>query len=709
MGEAGAPMQYLLELWNEWEIQVVIVASFSLQVILFFFAGIRRYNTSFVVKALLWLVYLLADVIAAYALGHMSSSLSKKSNQLMPFWAPFLVLHLGGQDTITAYALEDNELWLRHLLNMFVQVAGTAYVLYKYIKAGGATFARAAMWVLAAGVFKYVERIRALKLASKKGSARGPSGWNILCNLYACVLRREYPSRPSPPAWMNGRYSITKNKKFGIYAFIVAKAHMLCLILVKPLIIDRNEASINWNCDEMALLKGHGQGYQWDDDKSKVASEEEKRQIGEVCTEIEVELGLMYDMLYTKAEVIHTCSGYCTRAISFLSCFAALVVFTKSKRDSYTTTDIVITFALLGGACAMEVASVFKAIGSTWAFAVLIDHGWYRLADAILFARSHLVVVKDGRWSNSVGQFDFISSCVRSSKFDLKEIIAILIGARDLWKKACYTKHVELSPTLKEFVWDFLKGTKSHLVEIEEVEFRSGNWARRFKGIDQSEHDLDCSLSFEFHKSMLIWYIATSTFLNNPTVEKLVNKKMAQEVNTLSQYMMYLLVQHPDILPKKPAARDLLDQTRRNFPFCRQRDGFDEGGRQVILDYKMLAEEDDVLMKACTLAHTMLVMKLGLAHKMAIIGTVWMEMLCYVATNASGGFHARQLSNGGEFLTHILLLTKYSSLIYKKPMPSIEADDISSPSSIFRILTTTTPQVVLYVDNGCNEEVTEIP
>ncbi|VAI93514.1 unnamed protein product [Triticum turgidum subsp. durum] len=176
MDEAGALMPSWMELWNEWEIQVVVVASFSLQVILFFFAGIRRYNISFVLKVLLWLVYLLANLAATYALGHMSSTLSKKSSgehQLVAFWAPFLLLYLGGQDTITAYALEDNELWLRHLLNMFVQVAGTAYVLYKYINTGGATFVPAAMLVLAAGVVKYGERIWALKLASKGGSESG--------------------------------------------------------------------------------------------------------------------------------------------------------------------------------------------------------------------------------------------------------------------------------------------------------------------------------------------------------------------------------------------------------------------------------------------------------------------------------------------------------------------------------------------------------
>ena len=57
---------------------------------------------------------------------------------------------------------------------MSLQVASTAYVLYKYMVAGGATFAHAAMLVLAAGVIKYGERIWALKCASK--GSKGPSG-----------------------------------------------------------------------------------------------------------------------------------------------------------------------------------------------------------------------------------------------------------------------------------------------------------------------------------------------------------------------------------------------------------------------------------------------------------------------------------------------------------------------------------------------------
>ncbi|KAG5051701.1 hypothetical protein JHK87_003899 [Glycine soja] len=41
--------------------------------------------------------------------------------QLLAFWAPIFLIHLGGPDTITAYALEDNELWLRHFVGLLSQ------------------------------------------------------------------------------------------------------------------------------------------------------------------------------------------------------------------------------------------------------------------------------------------------------------------------------------------------------------------------------------------------------------------------------------------------------------------------------------------------------------------------------------------------------------------------------------------------------------
>ncbi|KAK1615276.1 hypothetical protein QYE76_020793 [Lolium multiflorum] len=117
-------------LWSDWEVQILVLVSFTLQVFLLAFARIRRRDISVVPRTLLWLAYLLADIIALYILGHMSfCGKSREQEQTVTFWAPFLLVHLGGQDTITAYSMEDNQLWPRQLLSLLVQTVGVAYVL----------------------------------------------------------------------------------------------------------------------------------------------------------------------------------------------------------------------------------------------------------------------------------------------------------------------------------------------------------------------------------------------------------------------------------------------------------------------------------------------------------------------------------------------------------------------------------------------------
>jgi len=117
MAKAG-----VLHLWNELEIQILVLVSFALQVFLLSFAWMRRRSISRALRMVIWLMYLLAEYTATYTLGHMSIGCKAgEHQQLMAFWAPFLLVHLGGQDTITAYAMEDSQLWLRHLLTFAEQ------------------------------------------------------------------------------------------------------------------------------------------------------------------------------------------------------------------------------------------------------------------------------------------------------------------------------------------------------------------------------------------------------------------------------------------------------------------------------------------------------------------------------------------------------------------------------------------------------------
>lgn len=151
-----------MNLWNEWEIQVLVLLSFALQVVLLAFSRNRRREASAVLRIVLWLAYLLADSTAIYAIGHLSLSSRPREHRLVAFWAPFLLLHLGDPDNITN-SLADIRLWLHHLVTLVVQVLGAAYVLYKYITGSGTFVFMAPVLMFAVGVVKYGERTWVLK------------------------------------------------------------------------------------------------------------------------------------------------------------------------------------------------------------------------------------------------------------------------------------------------------------------------------------------------------------------------------------------------------------------------------------------------------------------------------------------------------------------------------------------------------------------
>ncbi|KAB2613070.1 hypothetical protein D8674_035386 [Pyrus ussuriensis x Pyrus communis] len=94
------------EAWNECELRFMVLISLALQAILILIGNWRKNSTG----------------------NEDSEGDSVNPNFVMiAFWAPFLFLHLGGPDKTTAYSLEDNELWLRHLLGVAVQVIVALY------------------------------------------------------------------------------------------------------------------------------------------------------------------------------------------------------------------------------------------------------------------------------------------------------------------------------------------------------------------------------------------------------------------------------------------------------------------------------------------------------------------------------------------------------------------------------------------------------
>ncbi|RCV37287.1 hypothetical protein SETIT_8G050700v2 [Setaria italica] len=117
------------------------------------------------------------DAIAIYALATLfnrhkegcASQIAKdqSSSRIEVVWAPILLMHLDGQDGITAYNIEDNELWRRHVLTALSRVTVGIYVFWKsWTSPSEETILwKTTLLVFAPGILKCFEKPWALKNA----------------------------------------------------------------------------------------------------------------------------------------------------------------------------------------------------------------------------------------------------------------------------------------------------------------------------------------------------------------------------------------------------------------------------------------------------------------------------------------------------------------------------------------------------------------
>ncbi|CAL4980603.1 unnamed protein product [Urochloa decumbens] len=116
--------------WEEWQLRVLVLCSLFLQFFLCFAGYLRKRQIPSWLRFLIWLAFLGSDAAAIYALATLYNrskrqewvTMHRRSASLQALWAPILLVHLGGQDGITAYNIEDNELWRRNVLTAWSQI-----------------------------------------------------------------------------------------------------------------------------------------------------------------------------------------------------------------------------------------------------------------------------------------------------------------------------------------------------------------------------------------------------------------------------------------------------------------------------------------------------------------------------------------------------------------------------------------------------------
>ncbi|KAF8690670.1 hypothetical protein HU200_041043 [Digitaria exilis] len=435
----------VLDLWNHWSIEILVLLSLALQLFLFIFAGIRRCgahtNPVLALRFMLWLAYLLADSTAIFTLGHISlSGTSTREHRLVSFWAPFLLQHLGGPDNLTAYSLQDNQLWRRHLQILLVQVLGAAYVLYKQIAANGLSVLVASALMFSVGAVKYAERTWALRCGD-------------LRYIWSSIIK-ERPARHGHFHPHNDSSGADEKEES-----ILRRAHSLFYICKRGIV-------------DSSVLYG--------DSEYHDTAEMLRPVLPNIWPLMEMELSLMYDILYTKAAVIHTWFGYSVRLFSPLTIVASLLLFHFSGEDGHSGIDVVITYVLLGGALFMETTSLVNALGSTWAFAFLCTTRWswlrYQALCTARWDRLRRVVAslhqlvkaavpgtssyKSRRWAGTMRQYNMLHFCTRPDgrwTTPLFGRLLKMVWLRDWWDRRHYSGFVKITDLVKEHVFSYIK------------------------------------------------------------------------------------------------------------------------------------------------------------------------------------------------------------------------------------------------------------
>ena len=258
-------MRHLKEHWDEWGIEAQVFASFALQITLTFFANRRRYTPGVSIRFITWSSYLLSGFLAKVALGKLSEiqiPQDKKHHlELKALLAPLLFLQIGNPDCLTALSIEDNRLGLRQFLGLFFQVSSVVWILVKSWKISSLKFLYLPMFL--AGFTKYGEAMWALKSALS-----GNSGLTI----------SEVDQEENVPA---------------LFRVLPENNPMVELIL---------KAYYRFNC-----LKPHLNNWLYQpfyESLPWIALDNYSPE--EVFKITDVELGFMYDVLYTKAPIIYT-------------------------------------------------------------------------------------------------------------------------------------------------------------------------------------------------------------------------------------------------------------------------------------------------------------------------------------------------------------------------------------------------------------------
>ncbi|CAL4990416.1 unnamed protein product [Urochloa decumbens] len=555
--------QSLAQLWDAWEIHCLILVSLFLQVFLFLTAGMRRCSSSRVLGTVLWLAYLSADSVAIFVLGHLAVHAEEPGHQLMSFWAPFVLVHLGGQDTITALSKQDNELWRRHLLSLVSQVAVASYVVSMATWPDHRLLRAAMVIMFLSGSLKYAERTLCLYFASPE-RLRSDALLSLSGTLWQLTQAQGREGESSVSAARRSAEETLAMMSNGSISGMGIDGSVFDIMSV-----DAPFNKVNTILVARDLLPGMLAGFLSRADRCRAYEY------------VGARLVRCYQCIYTKTalreacgsvlwELVHDCrfslfklGAYCLvlcTLFQYASTPIALALFAAADKGHQihpiSRADITVSYVLLIGAIVLDVCSAVMFIFSYLSF-ILPASSRYRSVIQRVVSCIQFAGCRNKQWSEELAQYSMIKrhtvQDTAGMASSIRQSISRCLGAWGVELfEVTHTPITKDQAPIKEFILDNLLRSGERK-EWNISSSRGQKALARWKG-SHNDQDPDCarkakalekSIRADFPTAVLIWHIATdmcyygdrsSTDDSDDQMTK--HKNMSRQ---LSNYIMYLV------------------------------------------------------------------------------------------------------------------------------------------------------------------------
>ncbi|KAL1180578.1 hypothetical protein V6Z11_A03G242200 [Gossypium hirsutum] len=399
---------------------------------------------------------------------------------------------------------------------------------------------------------------------------------------------------------------------------------------------------------------------------------------------VKIELEFLYDLLYTKNPIQHRhhivslAVEFTLRCFCFFSLLSVLVAFSvlyPENEDS--TVDVIVTYMLLLGAVWLESYSFYTHIHSKW---------------TIL---RHAVREDKMQRNKKMAQHDLLEYFVKAKASRFAQILKF-IDPDDLLQKFWYTKWKEVDIELKKFIYNHLNEKRSKfekgqfkLEGLEKILMERGDNVLQEKSFDLDDKDEYWKLkTTDFPRQIFVWHIANSLVYYNDLSKhrrSTLFNPACEISKSLSDYMMYLVLVRPTMLPKgfsDIVNKETYQQTKRISPKKNMKVSMEEFSEALLsLEFNKFSEIGalwDGIKFEKQLQSLVREERWDHEEKWKMISEVWMEMMVYGASRCTWVEHAQQLRHGGELLTHVALIMAHLGLTTQVQRLEESADQASA-------------------------------